>query len=108
MKEFRIFVNNKPGELAGIAFSGGYRIRDVIVSVDGGKNWGQAKLGKNLGKYSWIQWTYSWKPAKKGSYTLMAKATNEIGESQPAAQDKLWNPSGYMRNNVEPVTVKVA
>ena len=37
----------------------------------------------------------------------MAKATNEIGESQPSPQDKLWNPSGYMRNNVEPVTVKV-
>jgi DMSO/TMAO reductase YedYZ molybdopterin-dependent catalytic subunit len=97
---------NKPVEITGIAFSGGYNIREVIVSVDGGKNWTQAKLGKNLGKYSWLQWTYSWKPAKKGSYTLMAKATNEIGESQPSPQDKLWNPSGYMRNNVEPVTVK--
>lgn len=98
---------NKPVEITGIAFSGGYNIREVIVSVDGGKNWAQAKLGKNLGKYSWIQWSYSWKPVKRGSYTLMAKATNEIGESQPSPQDKLWNPSGYMRNNVEPVTVRV-
>jgi DMSO/TMAO reductase YedYZ molybdopterin-dependent catalytic subunit len=98
---------NKPVVITGIAFSGGYNIREVIVSVDGGKNWTQAKLGKNLGKYSWIQWSYSWKPVKRGSYTLMAKATNEIGESQPSPLDKLWNPSGYMRNNVEPVTVRV-
>ncbi len=96
---------NKPVDIMGIAFSGGYSIKEVIVSTDGGRNWGQAKLGKDLGKYSWIQWTYPWKPKKPGAYTLMAKATNSIGESQPF--EGLWNPSGYLWNKVEPLAVVV-
>jgi sulfoxide reductase catalytic subunit YedY len=90
---------NKPVTISGIAFSGGYSIRDVIVSVDGGKTWNEASLGKDLGRYSWIQWSYQWKPTKKGKYTFMARATNSIGESQPF--ESLWNPSGYMWNKIE-------
>lgn len=95
----------RPVEIMGIAFSGGYGVRDVIVSLDGGKSWGQAALGKDLGKYSWRLFTFRWKPAKPGKYTLMAKATNSIGESQPF--EKLWNPAGYLKNDVEPVVVSV-
>lgn len=96
---------NKPVDIMGIAFSGGYRIKDVVVSVDGGRNWGQARLGRDLGKYSWIQWSYPWRPKKPGAYTLMAKATNSIGESQPF--ESLWNPSGYLWNKIEPLAVVV-
>ena len=91
--------------ISGLAFSGGYGIKDVVVSVDGGKVWREAKLGKDLGKYSWIQWSLPWRPSKKGKYTLMARATDSIGESQPL--DSLWNPAGYMRNNIEKVAVTV-
>jgi len=97
---------NKPITIAGIAFSGGYNIKDVIVSVNGGKTWAKAELGKDLGKYSWIQWSYTWKPTKAGKYTLMAKATNSVGESQPLDKG-LWNPSGYLWNIVEPLEVTV-
>ena len=96
---------NTSVEIMGIAFSGGYSIKDVIVSVDGGKTWHQAKLGKDLGRYSWIQWFYPWKPSKPGKYTLMALATNSIGESQPF--DSLWNPSGYLWNKIEKTEVIV-
>lgn len=96
---------NKPVSITGVAFSGGYGIKDVIVSADGGKTWHKAGLGKDLGKYSWIQFTLPWKPAKAGTYTLMAKATNSIGDSQPF--EGLWNPSGYLWNKVEPLTVVV-
>ena len=89
----------------GIAFSGGYSIKDVIVSTDGGKSWNEAKLGKDLGKYSWIQWSYPWKPKKAGKYTLMARATNSIGESQSI--EDIWNPAGYLWNKVDPITVVV-
>jgi len=96
---------NRPVTIMGVAFSGGYGIKDVIVSTDKGRTWLQADLGKDLGKYSWIQFTLPWKPAKAGTYTLMARATNSIGESQPA--EGLWNPSGYLWNKVEPLTVVV-
>ena len=98
-------ARNKPLEISGIAFSGGYGIKEVIVSTDGGRSWTEAKLGKDLGKYSWIQWTHSWKPTKAGNYRLMVKATNSIGESQPF--DGLWNPAGYLWNKVEKVDVFV-
>jgi DMSO/TMAO reductase YedYZ molybdopterin-dependent catalytic subunit len=96
---------NRPVTITGLAFSGGYAIKDVIVSVDGGMTWSRATLGKDLGKYSWIQWSYTWKPGKSGNYTLMVKATNSIGESQPF--EGLWNPSGYLWNKVEPILVSV-
>ena len=96
---------NGPVEIMGIAFSGGYSIRDVIVSVDGGKTWKEARLGEDKGKYSWIQWFYLWKPEKPGKYTIMARATNSIGESQPF--ESLWNPSGFMWNKIEKIEVVV-
>ncbi len=95
----------KPVEVMGVAFSGGYGIKDVVVSVDGGKTWNTARLGRDLGKYSWVQWSYSWKPEKPGKYTVMAKATNSIGESQPF--ESLWNPSGYLWNKIEKTEVNV-
>lgn len=91
--------------ISGIAFSGGYSIKDVIISVDGGKTWHQTELGRDLGRYSWIQWYYNWRPSKPGKYILMAKATNSIGESQPF--ESLWNPSGYLWNKIERVEVTV-
>ncbi len=96
---------NKPTEIMGIAFSGGYSIKEVIVSTDGGNTWGKARLGRDLGRYAWIQWRFPWKPERPGRYTLLAKATNTIGESQPF--DDLWNPAGYLWNKVEKTEVSV-
>lgn len=92
-------------ELMGVAFSGGYSVKEVLVSVDDGLSWAPARLGKDLGRYSWIQWFYPWQPTRKGNYTVMVKATNSIGESQPMTT--LWNPSGYLLNPVEKHTLVV-
>ena len=91
--------SGQPVELMGVAFSGGYSIKEVLVSVDGGMNWRPARLGKDIGRYSWIQWFYPWQPSKPGTYQVMVRATNSIGESQPL--DGLWNPSGYLLNKIE-------
>jgi len=90
----------------GIAFDGGYGIAEVLFSEDGGKNWREAQLGKDLGKYSFREWTIPFRPQQPGAYELKVKATNRIGQSQP--MDALWNPPGYMRNVVETVKVSVA
>jgi sulfite dehydrogenase len=95
----RRLKSGQPVELMGVAFSGGYSIKEVLVSVDGGSNWRPARLGKDIGRYSWIQWFYPWQPAKPGTYQVMVRATNSIGESQPL--DGLWNPSGYLLNKIE-------
>ena len=97
----------KPGSttLKGIAFDGGKGIKEVTVSTDGGKSWTPAKLGKDLGKYSFREWKLPVKLAP-GSYEIKVRATNNVGDTQP--MDSLWNPAGYLRNVVETVRVTAA
>jgi sulfite dehydrogenase (cytochrome) subunit A len=78
--------------LRGIAFDSGKGIKDVAVSTDGGKTWTNAKLGKDLGKYAFREWTL---PVKLAA-----------GETQP--DTPRWNPPGYLRNVVETTRVTVA
>ncbi|MBS0642130.1 MAG: molybdopterin-dependent oxidoreductase [Proteobacteria bacterium] len=91
--------------LRGIAFDGGYGITDVVLSTDGGRTWTAAKLGDDLGRYSFRAWQAP-VTLPAGEYTLMVRATNRIGQSQPL--QPLWNPAGYMRNVVETVRVQAA
>jgi len=52
----------------GIAFDGGYGIAEVLFSEDGGKNWRETQLGKDMGKYSFREWTIPFKPARAGQF----------------------------------------
>ncbi len=85
----------------GIAFDGGYGIREVLLSDDGGHTWREAELGADLGRYSFREWKFGFTPKSEGEFSLKVKATNRIGQSQPL--DAQWNPSGYMRNVIETV-----
>jgi DMSO/TMAO reductase YedYZ molybdopterin-dependent catalytic subunit len=90
--------------LRGIAFDGGYGITEVAISSDDGRSWHAAKLGENLGKYSFREWRTVVR-LPRGNHVLMVRATNRIGQSQP--MEPLWGPSGYMRNVVETTHVLV-
>lgn len=87
----------------GIAFDGGYGVSEVAFSSDGGKNWQGAQLGKDLGRYSFREWSAAFTPKQKGNHELLVRAVNRIGQSQPASA--LWNAAGYMRNVVESTRV---
>ncbi len=91
--------------LKGIAFDGGYGITDVLVSTDGKRSWKLARLGPDLGRYSFREWRLP-VALSAGRHSLAVRGINRIGESQPDAP--LWNPSGYMRNVVETVSVTAA
>ena len=91
--------------LKGIAFDGGKGIKEIAVSTDGGKTWTPAKLGKDLGKYSFREWKLPVKLAV-GSYELKVRATNNADETQPA--EPRWNAAGFLRNVVETVRVTAA
>jgi DMSO/TMAO reductase YedYZ molybdopterin-dependent catalytic subunit len=90
----------------GIAFDGGYGIADVALSADGGRTWRAARLGKDLGRYSFREWTAPFSPRNAGPYELKVRAVNRIGQSQPMVPR--WNPAGYMRNVVETTRVTAA
>lgn len=92
--------------LRGIAFDSGAGITEVLVSTDGGQSWRPAQLGKDLGRYSFREWSLAWTPPKPGACELRCRALNRLGETQPL--EALWNPAGYLRNVVETTKVTVA
>src|SRR5579863_3611209 len=92
----------KPGpvRVQGTAWSNSSPIAKVDVSTDGGQTWKPAKLGGRPTQYGWRLWQLDWKAAE-GKYTLMSRATNAAGQSQPVMEQ--WNPNGYLWNVAQPV-----
>ena len=95
----------QPTAVRGIAFDDGQGIREVAYSTDGGQSWREAKLGADMGRYSFREFTFGLTP-EKGDYDLRVRAWNRSGQSQP--MQALWQPAGYMRNVVESVKVTAA
>jgi sulfite dehydrogenase (cytochrome) subunit A len=91
----------QPVTLKGVTFDGGYGIAEVLVSDDDGKRWTSASLEPDLGPYSFRVWSYVWSAKLPGHYRVMVRAINRAGESQPLEQ--LWNPAGYLANEVKHV-----
>ena len=89
-------------EVRGIAFDGGLSIREVAYSLDGGQSWRQARLGEDLGRYSFREFRFGFTP-ERGLLDLRVRAWNRSGQSQP--MEALWQAGGYMRNVVESVKV---
>ena len=90
----------------GAAWAGEADIEKVEISIDGGATWIPAKLGHDQAHYAWRLWAYDWKPAKTGDYTLLSRATDSQGRTQPSAA--VWNPSGYLYNAIDQVKVHVS
>ena len=91
-------------EIQGLAIDSGKGMKKVEVTTDNGMTWADARLDPDLGKYSWRRWRFTWQPKAAGQYTVMARATNSAGETQPVSQ---WNRSGYARNAIETAEVTV-
>jgi DMSO/TMAO reductase YedYZ molybdopterin-dependent catalytic subunit len=91
--------------ITGAAWSNGAAITGVDVSVDGGKTWHAAKLGRNQSKYAWRLFEFPWK-ATEGSYTILSRAKDAAGRVQPMEQE--WNPSGYLWNVAQARQISVS
>jgi DMSO/TMAO reductase YedYZ molybdopterin-dependent catalytic subunit len=92
--------------VTGIAWDGGYGIRSVEVSADGGKTWSLATLGPDAGRYAFRTFSATLSAAGKGKQTIMARATNTIGQGQTS--ELILNPAGYHHNVISSVTLNVA
>ena len=98
-------VKAGPVTVSGIAWDGGYGIRAVEMSLDGGKSWMSARLGEDLGRFAFRPWSYELM-ARPGANTVMARATNAIGQGQTA--QLILNPAGYHHNVMHGVTLNAA
>jgi DMSO/TMAO reductase YedYZ molybdopterin-dependent catalytic subunit len=94
-----------PMSLRGIAFGGDCGVKHVSVSIDGGRNWRDARLDRDLGKYSFRRWDLAMTPAR-GDHTVLVRCTNSNGVEQPMAP--VWNRGGFMQNVIESMTFTAA
>jgi DMSO/TMAO reductase YedYZ molybdopterin-dependent catalytic subunit len=89
--------------IGGIAFGGDNGVARVEVSADGGGHWQVARLGADMGRYSFRRFDAAITPPR-GLARLMARCTSTAGITQPMAP--IWNPGGYQRGNVETTQVR--
>lgn len=100
-------TNIRAGRVAihGVAWAGEADVVKVEVSTDEGVSWTPADLGHEKERYAWRLWSHNWQ-AKAGDYTILSRATDSQGRTQPATP--VWNPSGYLYNAYDQVRIHVA
>jgi DMSO/TMAO reductase YedYZ molybdopterin-dependent catalytic subunit len=99
-------VKSGPVTIQGMAWSGEAKVVKVEVSLDEGKTWESARLVGEDHPYAWRQWQLVWKAKTTGTFTILCRATDARGDQQPATSP--WNPSGFLWNGWDRVSVTVA
>jgi len=95
-----------PVTVQGAAWTGVGRIVKVEVSLDEGQTWEPARLIGEDQPYAWRQWQYLWQTSIAGPRTILCRATDDQGQTQPKTSP--WNPSGFLWNGWDRVSVTVA
>jgi DMSO/TMAO reductase YedYZ molybdopterin-dependent catalytic subunit len=98
-------VRSRAIHIHGAAWAGETDVARVEVSTDGGSTWHPAQLGREKSKYAWRLWNYSWRAPRSADYTILSRAADSQGRTQP--QTAAWNPSGYLYNAVDQVKIHV-
>ena len=97
----------RPGtvEMRGFAWAGRAGVKLVEVSADGGSSWREARWTGEARPAAWRAWEAQADAARAGDLTLLARATDGAGESQPMTARA--NAGGYGNNSIHQVTVHV-
>jgi DMSO/TMAO reductase YedYZ molybdopterin-dependent catalytic subunit len=95
----------KPFRLFGAAWAGERPVAKVEVSLDGGKAWTAARLLAEPKPLEWVMWEYAWERPERGTASVVARATDDMGHTQPATRDP--GRRNYMINHLVPTAVTV-
>ena len=72
-------------EISGLAWSGGGAIKQVEVSVDGGKKWNKAEFRGTPQRMAHCRFAYPWN--WDGNETeILSRCVDEIGQAQPTRE----------------------
>ncbi len=97
---------NSSVRVHGAAWTGNAEIAKVDLSMDGGSTWNDATLLDDSVPNAWRLWEYDWKtPAAAGKVTLIARATDSRGRTQPIEHDP--DHGTYVINHLLPIEVEV-
>lgn len=95
----RVRKNGDSYKVLGFVLNDGTPIKSVEVKVDDG-SWQLAALDKGNTQYSWKLFTYEWKGAAPGAHTLVSRATDVNGVTQPTADD-LKRKKTFLEDNAQ-------
>ena len=87
--------------IEGRAWVGEGAITRVQISLDEGVNWQDAQINNPGDKYAWRTFSTELRAEKTGFVTLVARATDDRGNTQPIVAK--WNPLGYFWNGLHRV-----
>ncbi len=77
--------------------AGGAEVTRVECSTDGGASWQRASLATQRARWSWCLWEITVELAP-GTHTLLVRAEDATGVSQPSDVRDAWNVKGYLNN----------
>ena len=90
----------------GAAWTSDGKIAKVELSTDGGSTWSEAKLLGEQKPNAWQLWEFNWQtPTAAGKRTLIARATDSFGRTQPVMRDH--DRGTYMINHLLPIQVEL-
>jgi DMSO/TMAO reductase YedYZ molybdopterin-dependent catalytic subunit len=91
----------------GAAWTSDGEILKVELSTDGGSTWNEANLLGESKSNAWRFWEFNWKtPSAPGKQTLVARATDSLGQTQPVRRDP--DRGTYMITHLLPISVQVS
>ncbi len=93
-------------QIKGVAFGGINAVRRVEVSIEGGRNWREARfVGPDLGRYAWRQFVL---PVKldAGTHVLASRAVDVRGNVQ--VESRLDNTAGYINSSWRDHALQIA
>jgi DMSO/TMAO reductase YedYZ molybdopterin-dependent catalytic subunit len=104
--EGEIVAANTSVCVRGAAWACDAEITRVELSTDGGATWNQGRLAGESKPNAWRFWEFNWKtPSSPGTQTLIARATDSLGRTQPVDRDP--DRGTYMINHLLPIKVEV-
>jgi DMSO/TMAO reductase YedYZ molybdopterin-dependent catalytic subunit len=87
--------------IEGRAWVGEGAIEKVEVSFNEGATWQRAAINSGGDQYAWRIFSFEFWPKTPGYATVLARATDDRGNSQPIVS--AWNPLGYFWNGIHRV-----
>jgi DMSO/TMAO reductase YedYZ molybdopterin-dependent catalytic subunit len=93
---------HRPSTIDGVAWAGEHAVAKVEVSTDGGQTWKLATLVRKAEPFQWVHWKIDHLDYGPGVPTVMARATDTAGNTQPMQRD--GDRRTYQINHVIPVS----
>ena len=90
----------------GAAWTSDAELTKVELSTDGGSTWNETNLLGEPKPNAWRLWEFNWQtPRTPGKQTLIARATDSLGRTQPVLRDA--DRGTYMINHLLSIQVEV-